>query len=43
MSLFAKHRERAPHPADEVLPTGRTLADGIQHFAAMYAGVIAHR
>ncbi|NUU26482.1 MAG: purine permease [Streptomycetaceae bacterium] len=29
------------HPVDEVLPTGRLLAGGLQHVAAMYAGVAA--
>ncbi|TWF93048.1 nucleobase:cation symporter-2 family protein [Saccharopolyspora dendranthemae] len=29
------------HPCDEVLPPARMLAFGIQHVAAMYAGVVA--
>lgn len=41
MALSAKKRDTAPHPVDEVLPPGRTLAYGIQHVAAMYAGVVA--
>jgi xanthine permease len=41
MPLSAKQRESDPHPVDQVLPPGRTLACGIQHVAAMCAGVIA--
>ena len=33
--------QRDTHPVDEVLPPGRTLAYGVQHVAAMYAGVVA--
>ncbi|OIV37700.1 uracil permease [Mangrovactinospora gilvigrisea] len=36
------HRQPpAVHPVDEVLPVGRTVLAGIQHVAAMYAGVVA--
>jgi len=41
MRLSPKKRSTAPHPVDEVLPAGRSLAYGVQHVAAMYAGVIA--
>jgi xanthine permease len=47
MALFkirCPHRDRstAPaHPVDEVLSPGKTLAFGVQHIAAMYAGVVA--
>ncbi|MGP4015388.1 nucleobase:cation symporter-2 family protein [Saccharopolyspora sp. 5N708] len=38
------NRDGAPadvHPVDEVLPPTRMLAFGVQHIAAMYAGVVA--
>lgn len=33
--------ELRTHPVDEVLPVGTMLAYGVQHVAAMYAGVVA--
>ncbi|WP_372454644.1 nucleobase:cation symporter-2 family protein [Streptomyces buecherae] len=30
-----------PHPVDATLPPGKTVASGLQHVAAMYAGVVA--
>lgn len=33
--------KRATHPVDAVLPPGKLLAYGVQHIAAMYAGVVA--
>ncbi|MCB2071392.1 MAG: purine permease, partial [Ottowia sp.] len=30
-----------PHPVDEVLPTGKLAALGLQHVLVMYAGAIA--
>lgn len=33
--------ESARHPVDQMLPLGRLLAAGLQHVAAMYAGVVA--
>ncbi len=48
MARFTKcHNRRArtknseAHPVDEILPPGRMLAFGVQHIAAMYAGVVA--
>lgn len=49
MALFRTRRNRGTrngkntdvHPVDEVLPPVRTLAYGVQHIAAMYAGVVA--
>src|SRR5690625_1878975 len=29
------------HPVDETLPAGKTVAYGVQHVVAMYAGVVA--
>lgn len=29
------------HPVDEILPAGKTVAYGVQHVVAMYAGVVA--
>ncbi len=31
----------APHPIDEVLPTGKLTALGLQHVLVMYAGAVA--
>ena len=48
MALFTKRTNRGAegggsdrHPVDEVLAPGRMLAFGVQHIAAMYAGVVA--
>ncbi len=49
MALFTKRRNRGTrngqpadvHPVDEVLPPGKLVAYGVQHIAAMYAGVVA--
>lgn len=48
MALFKVRRNRGirigrtgAHPVDEVLPPGKMLFAGIQHVAAMYAGVVA--
>src|SRR5437763_14115202 len=48
MALFKKRHNRgsrnglvSAHPVDEVLAPGRMLAFGVQHIAAMYAGVVA--
>ncbi|MEV5541635.1 nucleobase:cation symporter-2 family protein [Saccharopolyspora shandongensis] len=49
MALFKTRRNRGTrngkptdvHPVDEVMPPARMLAYGIQHIAAMYAGVVA--
>ncbi|GAA0525135.1 nucleobase:cation symporter-2 family protein [Saccharopolyspora thermophila] len=49
MALFKARRNRGTrsgrpdgvHPVDEVLPPTRMLAFGVQHVAAMYAGVVA--
>ncbi|MGJ7905460.1 nucleobase:cation symporter-2 family protein [Actinopolyspora sp. H202] len=48
MPLFISRRNRGTrngrqdsHPVDEVLPPGKLLAYGVQHIAAMYAGVVA--
>ncbi|MCI2419468.1 purine permease [Saccharopolyspora sp. K220] len=49
MALFKVRRNRGTrngqpadvHPVDEVLPPTRMLAFGVQHIAAMYAGVVA--
>ncbi|MGW5648831.1 nucleobase:cation symporter-2 family protein [Saccharopolyspora sp. NPDC003752] len=49
MALFKTRRNRGTrngkptdvHPVDEVMPPARLLAFGIQHIAAMYAGVVA--
>ncbi|WP_433870247.1 nucleobase:cation symporter-2 family protein [Saccharopolyspora sp. CA-218241] len=47
MALFKARRNRGTrnghdvHPVDEVLPPGRMAAYGVQHVAAMYAGVVA--
>ncbi|WP_154076726.1 nucleobase:cation symporter-2 family protein [Allosaccharopolyspora coralli] len=46
MALFRRRQpERSSgtevHPVDAVLPPGKMLAFGIQHVAAMYAGVVA--
>lgn len=48
MALFTTRRNRGTrngrseiHPVDEVLPPGKLLAYGVQHIAAMYAGVVA--
>lgn len=50
MPLFISRRNRGTrsgrsdvHPVDEVLPPGKLLAYGVQHIAAMYAGVVAPR
>ncbi|MFK0224769.1 nucleobase:cation symporter-2 family protein [Streptomyces sp. NPDC090303] len=34
-------REAAVHPVDQTLPPGRLIGAGLQHVAAMYAGVVA--
>ncbi|MDA3625095.1 nucleobase:cation symporter-2 family protein [Saccharopolyspora oryzae] len=49
MALFKTRRNRGSrngrttdvHPVDEVMPPVRMMAFGIQHIAAMYAGVVA--
>lgn len=48
MPLFISRRNRGTrngrndsHPVDEVLPPGKLFAYGVQHIAAMYAGVVA--
>ena len=48
MALFKVRRNRGSrigradvHPVDEVLPPGKMLFAGVQHVAAMYAGVVA--
>lgn len=48
MALFKRRHNRGTrngrpedHPVDEVLAPGKMLAFGIQHVAAMYAGVVA--
>jgi xanthine permease len=44
MALFKKSRSERrsdAHPVDEVVRPGRMLAFGLQHVAAMYAGVVA--
>ncbi|GAB3295108.1 nucleobase:cation symporter-2 family protein [Parasphingorhabdus pacifica] len=42
MALFKIRSESAPaHPVDQVPPPGKMIAYGIQHVAAMYAGVVA--
>lgn len=38
---MAQTDHQTVHPVDEVLPPTRTLAYGVQHVAAMYAGVVA--
>ncbi|WP_019852883.1 nucleobase:cation symporter-2 family protein [Actinopolyspora mortivallis] len=48
MPLFLTRRNRGTrngreniHPVDEMLPAGKLFAYGVQHIAAMYAGVVA--
>lgn len=38
---MARTAEHDVHPVNEILPPGRMLAYGVQHVAAMYAGVVA--
>jgi uric acid transporter len=41
MTLFKNRHAPGTHPVDEVLAPGKLLAFGVQHVAAMYAGVVA--